>query len=222
MTFSATDDTGVTGYQILGSEIPTANDPNWSPIASTTYTFTNTGNDTICGWAKDAAGNLGSSCASVTITLDPCYGKNIGDESAPGGSICAGEFNGSKYMVTPSDEAGVIWSDDIFVKVGNTSTTNGAANTAILANLTGSYPAASYCANLSFGGYNDWFLPAMDELNNVLYVNKNALGMSDSYWSSTETSFMGDTMNVLVLQDGERNIGVKNNTIFNIRCVRSY
>ena len=49
--------------------------------------------------------------------------------------------------------------------------------------------AADICANLSLNGYDDWYLPSKDELNN-LYLNQGAIGdfSSVEYWSSSEIS----------------------------------
>jgi hypothetical protein len=67
----------------------------------------------------------------------------------------------------------------------------GAANTAA---LTASdhghpHPAAQACADYSYGGYDDWFLPSKDELN-LMYTNLKAQGLGgfsdDLYWSSSE------------------------------------
>lgn len=51
---------------------------------------------------------------------------------------------------------------------------------------TGNY-AANICAQLSFNGYSDWFLPSRNELN-LLYQQRSQIGgfTEGYYWSSTE------------------------------------
>lgn len=72
---------------------------------------------------------------------------------------------------------------------------SGRENTTLIVNAQGggSY-AASICDRLDINGYDDWFLPSIDELQ-LLYDQKAAgtlHGIDDSfYWSSTEASETG-------------------------------
>ena len=77
------------------------------------------------------------------------------------------------------------------------SITDGLANTTILAGLTGSYPAADYCYNLTEGGYSDWYLPSRQQLVDGLTAYKShyysdptwgGFVYNQSYFSSTEYS----------------------------------
>ena len=52
--------------------------------------------------------------------------------------------------------------------------------------------AAGIASLYKGGGFDDWFLPSIEELN-VMYQNKKYLGMAEGwYWSSTE----GDNYNI--------------------------
>jgi hypothetical protein len=80
--------------------------------------------------------------------------------------------------------------------------------------------AAQLCDNLSLGGYNDWYLPSLDELKK-LYLNKAVIGGFSVafYWSSSE-----DTQNTAWLQSFNSNSqspGIKTNNNY-VRAVRSF
>lgn len=60
------------------------------------------------------------------------------------------------------------------------NTSNGLQNTVDLMAYTGgiySYPAATHCSNLSYGGYDDWYLPSFFEMT-ALYSNRALIGGS--------------------------------------------
>ena len=74
---------------------------------------------------------------------------------------------GTGYSIT-SNRA---WSPSYATTAGLGSLFDGAANTAAMAahniNL---YPAAQFCTTLSIGGYTDWYLPSLYELD-IAYYN---------------------------------------------------
>jgi hypothetical protein len=91
---------------------------------------------------------------------------------------------------TTDQSTGVAWSNVVDVVAGATGTAigTGAANTSAVAGQPGCTSGAAYlCYKLVEGGYSDWYLPSMDELNKM-YINQGAIGglAPYRYWSSSE------------------------------------
>jgi hypothetical protein len=82
--------------------------------------------------------------------------------------------------------------------------------------------ASRLCNELILGGYDDWFLPSMDELN-LMYTNLkiSKIGkLSDAlYWSSSETDF-----NNAWLQDFATGVQKEHhvNKIARVRAIRAF
>jgi hypothetical protein len=94
-------------------------------------------------------------------------------------------------IAAPSDQStGIQWYNGSYITTGATGTAigTGMANTnaIIVAQGAGIY-AASICKAYNGGGYSDWYLPSLNELNE-LYINMVAVGGFSNYfyWSSTE------------------------------------
>jgi hypothetical protein len=104
-----------------------------------------------------------------------------------------GDISTNKLVVAPkSTESPLAWGSYGTVR-GTTSLANGLANTNTLASFgTSAHPAAGHCKYLSTGGYNTWYMPALNELN-TLYSNKSKTPFATSnafvesaHWSSNE------------------------------------
>ena len=136
------------------------------------------------------------------------FGQNlaIGD-TYQGGIIFYLDGSGGGLIAAPTDQSTktsvIEWGCDgtNLTKANGKAIGKGAQNTIdIEAGCTNTGTAADICANLTLGGYSDWFLPSRDELNEM-YLNLHQQGLggfaSDFddtnetggiYWSSTERS----------------------------------
>ena len=94
-----------------------------------------------------------------------------------GGGYYAGKIvtGGVTYalIVAPKAQGGenttLAWKTSQTTTTGTTSINDGLGNTnAMIAAGASAHPAANFCTNLSINGYNDWYLPAKDELE-ILY-----------------------------------------------------
>ena len=108
---------------------------------------------------------------------------------------------------------------------GMASFVTGASNTMSLATMYTDTDAARYCHNMVYpaGGYSDWYLPARDELNLVLYgmhlAGKGSFSTANWYWSSSEQAANNGWAKIFT--DGSYyNCEKPNNHI--VRCVRRY
>jgi hypothetical protein len=131
-------------------------------------------------------------------------GRNyiIGDTGQAGGIIFydAGVvIDGWRYLEAALTDFSASWgADDIDIAGTGLSIGSGKQNTQIiietLDQLGETGQAAQLCADLNFGGYNDWFLPSRDELN-LLYQNLHKAGLgsfrTDLYWTSSQRSARG-------------------------------
>jgi len=153
----------------------------------------------------------------------------IGD-THQGGIIFYLDANGGGLIAAPTDQSTNAEWGCYGTGIGtNSGIGTGAQNTInIEVGCTTAGIAADICANLTLGGYSDWFLPSKDELNEM-YLNigqGNALGLGnvggfadDGYWSSTENG-----NNHAWAQDFNDGIQYYSNKYipFSVRAVRAF
>jgi uncharacterized repeat protein (TIGR02543 family) len=144
-------------------------------------------------------GTLSTLTVTGVITLYAQWSYTLGGPGQAGGVIFydKGSYSdGWRYMeAAPADVGSYSWAGDYngMAKVCNTGTEigTGLENTALLTaeNHGHGHPAAQACADYQYGGYDDWFLPSKDELNQM-YVelkNKGIGSFGDAgYWSSSQ------------------------------------
>jgi len=127
-----------------------------------------------------------------------------------GSSTCGGFYMGTicaastcYYLIVAPNATGCNccqWKTSNTSTSGTCSDTDGYANTyPALENTT--HPAGNWTATRTIGGFSDWYLPAIEELE-VFYNNGGGAGTgdplpsgedfaTDRYWSSTEGSSVG-------------------------------
>jgi len=207
----------------------------YAPGAAWNYnTCYGRGHAATYGWslAWNAASNGYEYSGSGTGPVDViCSGGSGGTSTPPETCSTVGAACGGGIAVTTGSGALIAATNDAPVKYafgpnanarGATSAQNGAENTNTLMFSGVSHPAASYCSNLSEGGFSDWYLPAKDELN-ALYGARSTIGGfatsgGTTYWSSTEN--YPNQAWFQVFGNGSQNYGVAKETAQNIRCVR--
>ena len=81
--------------------------------------------------------------------------------------------------------------------------------------------AARICDNLVWGGYDDWFLPSLNELAQM-YIQRNVIGgfPTTTYYSSTESSEF-QALKYDFTPDGSVVSGVKNSGA-SVRAIRAF
>ena len=182
--------------------------------------------------------------AYATNSVGTAYGNELSFNSAPmptlaigdtfqGGIIFYLDGNGGGLISALSNQSqGAEWgcvTTHIFGGVILDAIGAGEQNTnVILANCNTSGIAADICANLTLGGYSDWFLPSIDELD-LMYQNLRVQGLGNFnagiFWSSsqgpTQNSGTLSTAKHLDFGNGDIYYNLKN-TLKYVRAIRAF
>ena len=109
------------------------------------------------------------------VPITPTYSDWRYLEAAPSDQSTSAEWGCYEVSISGADGTAVGTGEQNTIDIETGCTISGTA--------------ADICANLSLGGYSDWFLPSKDELN-LMYVNLKLYalgGFADGYyWSSSE------------------------------------
>jgi prepilin-type N-terminal cleavage/methylation domain-containing protein len=131
----------------------------------------------------------------------------------------------------------IAWSNE-YIDTGARSTIDGVTNTETLMALSGDdpskYPAAYACANLTENGYEDWYLPAKQQLKDAYDGNVSGFNQSPKiqsqqpyYWSSSDHYPVASYefpqygfAHVVDMTNGIIMGATKTDSLFIVRCLR--
>ncbi|MCX6189433.1 MAG: DUF1566 domain-containing protein [Bacteroidetes bacterium] len=176
---------------------------------STNYNAKATEDDGSCSYLSIGGNFQGGKIAYILSAGDPGYDAKI--------------HHG--LIVAPTDQSsGIQWFNGSNVTTGAVALTIGSGNantnSIVTTQSAGSY-AAKICADLNLGGYSDWYLPSLTELNKV-FLNRAAIGAfaDDGYWSSSEKS-LNTAWVQYFFTSGAQSANDKSYT-YTVRAVRSF
>ena len=180
---------------------------------------------------------LGSSNLCSVVAIPECENKG-----PAGGCIFYDKGNdegGWRYLEAAIEDIGthadtVVWATDLSATlVTGQAIGKGDNNTELIISAlgedhNGGNYAAKKCADLVAGGFDDWFLPTKDELNEM-YVNLHLQGFGGfadfNYWSSSESEGSSDHAWMQVFADGYEGAQYasnKDDTDKIVRCIRAF
>lgn len=158
--------------------------------------------------------------------LDSLYGKLY-----KGGYIFYHEpSNGGGIVAAPYDQsANALWCTTLDTTYAwHTGYYLGQTNTdIIMAQCASAGTAAEICSSLSLGGFNDWYLPSLDEAT-AMYQNLVARGYGNfptfpwKYWTSTENETIPLYYAFAVYFNSGSVSPELKTELFNVRAVRAY
>jgi hypothetical protein len=140
----------------------------------TTYTFTAT--------ATNSQATSVASSVSNSITTSLALGDTFQGGTYGGKISTSANGNATHYLIVSPKATGYksTWWGPSGVTTGRTSKIDGPANSAGLASLGSSYDAARFCEDLTIGGYFDWYLPAISELEVLYYFLKPTTALNNT------------------------------------------
>jgi len=185
--FTATDDSGVTGYLVTeSSSTPLATDTGWATSTPANYTFSTQGSKTLYAWAKDAAGNVSASLNdSVNITLPPrtipatFYISNTGSDSNNGTSSST-----PWQTIDKVNASTFIPGDNILFKKGDTFY----GSITISQSGTAGNP-------ITFSSYGSGVQPVITGFTTV----SSWTNLGNNIWESTDAVSTLDTVNMVTV-----------------------
>lgn len=212
-TSSSSTTTSTSSTSTSTTSTSTSTTSSTTTVAPTTTTTTTT---EVPGPYTIGQAAQGGIIAYILQLGDPGYDPDVQHGLVATISDITTIFEGLYWGCSGTDISGI-----------STALGTGAANTnLIVANCSDSTFAAKSCADLVYGGRNNWYLPSFDELTK-LQQNKDLIGNFDTdgrlYWSSSQ-NIINPPYNALMIQftSGDTYVAGKTAVAGQVRAIRSF
>tara|TARA_R110000803_G_scaffold206154_1_gene273238 strand:+ start:1497 stop:2423 length:927 start_codon:yes stop_codon:yes gene_type:complete len=161
---------GVTAYTVTSSPGGLTGTGASSPISvtgltnGTAYTFT----VTATGASGISAPSASSNSVTPLVPIGSAFGGGFfaGQISTTGNGVA--DYNLVVGPVASAQNSALRWKVASTSTPGTSSVIDGPANSAVMNNAD--HPAAQFCEAVTTGGFSDWYMPALNELE-VCYYN---------------------------------------------------
>jgi len=144
---------------------------------------------TVTVAAVNSFGPSASSAASNSVTPIPAIGEAYGGGYFAGQISTAGngtaDFNLVVGPIASAYNSSRQWKTSATSTAGTSSVINGPANSAAMNDAN--HPAAQFCEGLTIGGFSDWYMPAVNEVE-ICYYNLKPTTASNNTSSGTNTN----------------------------------
>lgn len=167
----------------------------------------------VRAYATNSAGTAYSTQVSFTTAF------RIG-EAYQGGIIFSIDATNLHGLIrTVNDQGYVTWGTGL---AGAYDNFNGVANTAKIVQVLGSNgKAVAICKACRDGGYSDWYLPSIVELQTLYGSSSSGLSQGNYYWSSTESNINSAAAYVVTFPYGNPYAEVKS-IAHNVHPIRAF
>ena len=160
--------------------------------------------------------------ADATKDDGSCEFIGIGDTMQGGIVFYLDGTGGGLIAATQDQPLATVWgTDTVLVGSNNSGINQGNQNTQEIVNVLDSAGiAADICHNLILNGYDDWFLPSIDELD-ILFNNIiGSFSYETLYWSSSEldTAFAS----CIIIQSGVQRTLANKMSLCKVRPIRTF
>lgn len=168
------------------------------------------------GWGGQIVSCTNPTTPNYIISFPGCDGTTVEP-------YCTGSGSDDPLMYSMIGARG---DESVYSWPTNATNNSGSQNSVNLKGYAGSFGlsgAAMYCDALVQQGYDDWYLPSLNEWQTLIYPSRAQLQVTDTYWTSNydSSSWYGPAYRVYNVTANTNNLSFIYTT-YKVRCLRRH